>query len=98
MIDKVMDLDMEPKLESLEWTSICKRTHDKTARCHSWRRSVRRCANGILEVEINVVKKGRGEAHGPRLYVCQAPNAFIYVSSVAPPKHQMRLYVCHQMR
>ena len=37
-------------------------------------------------------------AHGPRLYVCQAPNAFICVSSVAPPKHQMRLYVCHQMR
>ena len=36
--------------------------------------------------------------HGPRLYVCQAPNAFICVSSVAPPKHQMRLYVCHQMR
>ena len=37
-------------------------------------------------------------SHGPRLYVCQAPNAFICVSSVAPPKHQMRLYVCHQMR
>ena len=36
--------------------------------------------------------------HGPRLYVCQAPNAFICVSGVAPPKHQMRLYVCHQMR
>ena len=36
--------------------------------------------------------------HGPRLYVCQAPNAFICVSSVALPKHQMRLYVCHQMR
>ena len=39
-----------------------------------------------------------GKTHGPRLYVCQAPNAFICVSSVAPPKHQMRLYVCHQMR
>ena len=25
-------------------------------------------------------------------------NAFLCVSSVAPPKHQMRLYVCHQMR
>ena len=37
-------------------------------------------------------------AHGPRLYVCQAPNAFICVSGLAPPKHQMRLYVCHQMR
>ena len=37
-------------------------------------------------------------SHGPRLYVCQAPNAFICVSSVSPPKHQMRLYVCHQMR
>ena len=36
--------------------------------------------------------------HGPRLYVCQAPNAFMCVSNVAPPKHQMRLYVCHQMR
>ena len=34
----------------------------------------------------------------PRFFVCQAPNAFICVSSVAPPKHQMRLYVCHQMR
>ena len=31
-------------------------------------------------------------AHGPRLYVCQAPNAFICVSGLAP-KHQMRLYV-----
>ena len=39
-----------------------------------------------------------GIAHGPRLYVCQAPNAFICVSGLAPPKHQMRLYVCHQMR
>ena len=37
-------------------------------------------------------------AHGPRLYVCQAPNAFICVLGVAPlPKHQMRSYVCHQM-
>ena len=37
--------------------------------------------------------------HGPRLYVCQAPNVFKKcVSGVAPPKHQMRLYVCHQMR
>ena len=41
---------------------------------------------------------GVPRVHGPRLYVCQAPNAFICVSSVAPPKHQMRLYVCHQMR
>ena len=24
--------------------------------------------------------------HGPRLYVCQAPNAFICVSGVAPPQ------------
>ena len=38
------------------------------------------------------------ESQGPRLYVCQAPNAFICVSGLAPPKHQMRLYVCHQMR
>ena len=38
------------------------------------------------------------ECHGLRLYVCQAPNAFICVSGGAPPKHQMRLYVCHQMR
>ena len=36
--------------------------------------------------------------HGPRLCVCQAPNASICVSDVARPKHQMRLYVCHQMR
>ena len=39
-----------------------------------------------------------GLSHGPRLCVCQAPNAFICVSGVAPPKHQMRLCVCHQMR
>ena len=43
-------------------------------------------------------KSGIEQRHEPRLYVCQAPNAFICVSSVAPPKHQMRLYVCHQMR
>ena len=31
--------------------------------------------------------------------MCQAPNVFKKcVSGVAPPKHQMRLYVCHQMR
>ena len=35
---------------------------------------------------------------GYRWHVCQAPNAFICVSKIAPPKHQMRLYVCHQMR
>ena len=38
------------------------------------------------------------EGHGPRLNVCQAPNAFTCVSNVAPPKHQMRSKVCHQMR
>ena len=42
--------------------------------------------------------RAASRAHGPRLYVCQAPNAFICVSGLAPPKHQMRLYVCHQMR
>ena len=31
--------------------------------------------------------------HGPRFFVCQAPNAFVCVSSVAPPKHQMCLHV-----
>ena len=32
-------------------------------------------------------------------YMCvKPPNAFICVSGVAPPKHQVRLYVCHQMR
>ena len=50
-------------------------------------------------VQINLPESSLAHTHhGPRLYVCQAPNAFICVSSVAPPKHQMRLYVCHQMR
>ena len=32
-------------------------------------------------------------------HMCVKPQMRLYVlSSVAPPKHQMRLYVCHQMR
>ena len=30
--------------------------------------------------------------------MCVKPQMRLHVSSVAPPKHQMRLYVCHQMR
>ena len=53
---------------------------------------------GTLSYDLQTRVKEVGLSHGPRLYVCQAPNAFICVSGVAPPKHQMRLYVCHQMR
>ena len=66
-----------------------------------------------LTIQNAKMKKRKKKCHGPRLCVCQAPNAFICVRRCPPPNtkcvymcvtkcvcmcHQMRSHVCHQMR
>ena len=56
-------------------------------------------ATGLSLLAMPGAGQGRKtKTHGPHLYVCQEPKALIRVSRPCPQKHQMRLYVCHQMR
>ena len=95
-------------LRQLARARACSEPSEIRAAAHSLvaqhKRSRRRCwsAEGDQVPMASCHPLLTWSGHGPRLYVCQAPNAFKCVSSVAPPQthlcHQMRLHVCHQMR
>ena len=89
-------IDIEPSEPSLAAYEVSKKVISQSSSTRSNSTTRRRRSSSILENQRTIFRINF--PHGPRLYVCQAPNAFICVSSVAPPKHQMRLYVCHQMR
>ena len=98
-LQKFLDPERKPKVvytdNSLEFRKTC----EDLSWNHCTSPPHRSETNDIAERAVRRVKEGTSavlllsgldenwwaNSHGPRLYVCQAPNAFICVSSVAPP-------------